>query len=131
MSSGRFSFPPLPPWWRVPRVPLASTRGFFVTGTDTGVGKTVVSAALMITLRSAGPLRYWKPIQTGIEQDDDTATVASLARCAAGELLTSGVRLPRPVSPHLAARLSGTTIDLQPLVETFADASATSRLIVY
>src|SRR5207302_4099059 len=84
----------------------------------------------MIRLRSAGPIRYWKPIQTGIEQDDDTATVASLAACAAGELLTSGVRLPRPLSPHLAARLNGTTIDLQPLIETFTAVSPPTHLVV-
>ncbi len=106
------------------------TRGFFVTGTDTGIGKTVVSAALMIRLRHAGPVRYWKPIQTGIEQDDDTATVASLASCAAGELLTSGIRLPRPVSPHLAARLRGTAIELGPLEDIFAAASRSAHMVV-
>ena len=109
---------------------MAVARGLFVTGTDTGVGKTVVSAALMIRLRPAAPVRYWKPIQTGIEQDDDTATVTWLARCAAAELLTSGVRLRHPVSPHLAARLSGTTINLPPLEDTFNDASRSARLIV-
>ena len=105
-------------------------RGFFVTGTDTGVGKTVVSATLMLALRSSGPMRYWKPIQTGIEQDDDTATVAWLAGCSSAELLTSGVRLRHPVSPHLAARLSGVAIDLPPLEDTFSDASKSSQLIV-
>ena len=105
-------------------------RGFFVTGTDTGVGKTVVSAALMLRLRSAGPIRYWKPIQTGIEQDDDTATVASLARCPPGELVTSGVRLRRPLSPHLSARLSGTAIDLGPLEDTFNEAAASAHMVV-
>jgi dethiobiotin synthetase len=105
-------------------------RGLFVTGTDTGVGKTVVSAALVIALRTAVPVRYWKPIQTGIEQDDDTATVAWLARCPAAELLTSGVRLRHPVSPHLAARLSGRTIDLPPLEDLFNDASRSTFLVV-
>ena len=109
---------------------MAGARGLFVTGTDTGVGKTVVSAALTIRLRSAAPIRYWKPIQTGVEQDDDTATVTWLARCTAAELLTSGVRLRHPVSPHLAARLSGVAIDLPPLEDTFNDASRSSRLIV-
>jgi dethiobiotin synthase len=106
------------------------TRGLFVTGTDTGVGKTVVSAALVMRLRSAGAVRYWKPIQTGIEQDDDTATVTWLAGCAAAELLTSGVRLPRPLSPHLAARLSGTAIDLAPLEDTFNEAAHATHMVV-
>ncbi len=87
-------------------------RGFFVTGTDTGVGKTVASAALVHRLRASGPVRYWKPVQTGIEQDDDTATVAMLGKCAAEELWPHGIRLERPVSPHLAARLAGTRIDV-------------------
>jgi len=105
-------------------------RGFFVTGTDTGVGKTVVSAALTMHLRHGGPVCYWKPIQTGIEQDDDTATVASLAACSAGELLTSGIRLPRPVSPHLAARLSHTVIDLAPLEDIFIAADRSAHFVV-
>jgi len=92
-------------------------RGLFVTGTDTGIGKTVVSAALMHRYRPAAMLRYWKPIQTGIEQDDDTAEVERLGACVAGELETTGIRLPRPVSPHLAARLQGTTIALPSLIE--------------
>jgi dethiobiotin synthase len=105
-------------------------RGLFVTGTDTGVGKTIVSAALMIRLRAVAPVRYWKPIQTGIEQDDDTATVTWLAGCSAAELLTSGVRLRHPVSPHLAAKLSGTAIDLPPLEDTFNEASRSARIVV-
>ena len=90
-------------------------RGFFVTGTDTGVGKTVVSAALLLRLRERTAVRYWKPVQTGIEQDDDTREVRQLARATAREMRTDGVRLERPVSPHLAARLAGIRIDLEPL----------------
>jgi dethiobiotin synthase len=84
----------------------------------------------MIRLRTSAPMRYWKPIQTGIEQDDDTATVRSLTGCSEGELLTSGVRLHHPVSPHLAARLSGTAIDLPPLEDAFNEAARSARLIV-
>jgi dethiobiotin synthase len=98
-------------------------RGVFVTGTDTGVGKTVVSAALLARYRARGPVRYWKPIQTGIEQDDDTGDVARLARCTGGEVWTEGIRLRRPVSPHLAARLSGVIIDVPALVERFRRAA--------
>jgi len=99
-------------------------KGLFVTGTDTNVGKTVVAAALMLRYRADVALRYWKPIQTGIEQSDDqgddTKTVERLGRCQPGELFRSGIRLPRPVSPHLAARWSGTTIEIPPLVESIA-----------
>ena len=83
-------------------------RGVFVTGTGTGVGKTVLSAALMLRFPKAC---YWKPIQTG--PDDDTAEVR---RLSGGRVLDLGVRLPDPVSPHLAAHRAGTRIELQPLL---------------
>ena len=91
-------------------------RGLFVTGTDTGVGKTVVSAALLLRYGREAPLRYWKPIQTGSPPDDDTAEVRRLAAGAGAEVVDGGVRLPDPVSPHLAAARAGKTIDLEPLV---------------
>ena len=90
-------------------------KGIFVTGTDTDVGKTVAAAALMHRYRGVGPLRYWKPIQTGVEIDDDTATVRRLGACSAEEIFGKGVRLPKPVSPHLAAQWAGQRIDLAEL----------------
>jgi dethiobiotin synthase len=104
-------------------------RGFFVTGTDTGVGTTVACAALMHALRGRTrvgpgsdrgltplPLRYWKPVQTGIEQDDDTQVVRTLGACTEDEVLDVGIRLPRPLSPHLSAQLAGTTLSLDRIV---------------
>ena len=88
-------------------------KGLFITGTDTGVGKTVASAALLLRYQRIIALRYWKPIQTGMEEDDDTATVRFLAGC---EVFAQGIRLPKPVSPHLAARWAGTPIDVDALV---------------
>jgi dethiobiotin synthetase len=88
-------------------------RGLFITGTDTGVGKTVVAAALMHRYRQELKLCYWKPIQTGIEQDDDTAVVRNLGSCTDEEILDQGVRLKRAVSPHLAAKLSGKRISIE------------------
>jgi dethiobiotin synthase len=95
-------------------------RGLFVTGTDTNVGKTVVAAALMHRYRSEILLRYWKPIQTGIEKDDDTSTVRELGCCREIELFTKGYRLPQPVSPHLAALWSHTGIRISGLQELIA-----------
>ena len=92
-------------------------RGLFVTGTDTGVGKTVVSSALLHRCRGSLPVAYWKPIQTGIEQDNDTAEAARLGACEPHEVLEAGIRLPRPLSPHLAAKLSGTSIAIEPVLE--------------
>ena len=88
-------------------------RGLFVTGTDTNVGKTVLSAALMLRYPHA---RYWKPIQTGTIEDtgDDTAEVR---RLSGGQVISEGIRLPDPVSPHLAAQRVEMTIDLDPLAK--------------
>ena len=60
-------------------------------------------------------LRYWKPVQTGIEQDDDATDVRRLARCRENEIVAEGIRLPCPVSPHLAARWAGQTIRIEDL----------------
>lgn len=105
-------------------------RGLFVTGTDTNVGKTVVAAALLHRYRGHVPLRYWKPIQTGIEGDDDTAEVCRLAGCAPHEVRSSGIRLPNPVSPHLAARMSGRAIAIGPLIEAFRQDAGAARWMI-
>ena len=105
-------------------------RGLFITGTDTGVGKTVTAAALMHRYRAAAPLRYWKPIQTGIEEDDDTAVVRDLGGCAEQEIFDQGARLPRPVSPHLAARLHGSAIDVESMIQLVAGERPQTRWIV-
>ena len=88
-------------------------KGVFVTGTDTDVGKTIVSAVLMAALRPHHEVRYWKPIQTGIESDDDTGTVAELAGCGRTEIWAKGYRFEKPVSPHLAASFASKTIELR------------------
>jgi len=104
-------------------------KGLFVTGTDTGVGKTVASAALLQRYRGVAALRYWKPIQTGIEIDDDTATVRFLGAAAEQEIFDNGVRLEKPVSPHLAGRWAGTRIDLTELRALLPDEPDTSWIV--
>jgi dethiobiotin synthase len=96
-------------------------RGLFVTGTDTGVGKTTLAAALVHRYRGLGTLRYWKPVQTGIEQDDDTASVLKLADCVESEVHARGVRLRKPVAPYLAAELAGTRITIADVLRYVSD----------
>lgn len=84
-------------------------RGIFVTGTDTGIGKTVVAACLARAWRAG----YWKPVQTGAATgDDDTATVAALAGLAAASVLAPSYVLQAPLSPHAAAELEGIRISM-------------------
>jgi dethiobiotin synthase len=104
-------------------------RGIFITGTDTGIGKTVVAAALMHRYRHVGDLRYWKPIQTGIELDDDTASVKRLGACKDSELFTSGIRLPGPVAPYLTAGVHGVRISIGKLRNALGNEAPASWIV--
>lgn len=81
---------------------------FVVTGTDTGIGKTVFSAALAGATRTP----YWKPIQSGLEGETDSEAVARLAGVP---VLPEAYRLVTPASPHRAAEIDGVNIDVDTL----------------
>ncbi|MCJ2188361.1 dethiobiotin synthase [Novosphingobium beihaiensis] len=79
-----------------------------VTGTDTGIGKTVFAAALAGALGAC----YWKPIQAGIEDDGtDAQRIARLADLPCEQVLPETYCLATPCSPHLAAEIDGVAID--------------------
>ena len=78
-----------------------------VCGTDTDVGKTVVSALLVEGLEA----RYWKPVQSGVEGGGDRDRVAALLDLPAERIVPEAYRLAAPVSPHWAAEREGVAID--------------------
>lgn len=78
-----------------------------VTGTDTGVGKTVFAAALAGALGA----HYWKPVQAGEEDGTDAALVGRLSGLPPAKILPEAYRLATPCSPHRAAEIDGVTID--------------------
>lgn len=82
---------------------------FFITGTDTGIGKTTVAALLCAALDAI----YWKPIQTGTREGTDRATVLRLAKLPRSRALREAYRFSPPVSPHLAAQRVGVRINLR------------------
>ncbi|BBD01522.1 MULTISPECIES: dethiobiotin synthase [Sphingobium] len=82
-----------------------------VTGTDTGIGKTVFAAGLAGALGAY----YWKPIQAGVDPEGDKETVAALSGLPSTRILPEAFRLTTPASPHLAARIDGVTIALDQL----------------
>jgi dethiobiotin synthetase len=84
-------------------------KRFFITGTDTGIGKTVTSALLCAALEAI----YWKPIQTGSREGTDRATVMRLASLPRARTIPEAYIFRPPVSPHLAARLAGKSIELR------------------
>lgn len=79
---------------------------FVVTGTDTGIGKTVFAAALAAATGAC----YWKPVQSGLDDGSDAETVEGLGVPRA-RILAEAYRLQAPLSPHRAAELDGVTID--------------------
>jgi len=87
-------------------------RHIVVTGTDTGIGKTVFSAALSGALNAF----YWKPIQSGLEEETDTQAVLRLSGISSTHVLPELYRLKTPASPHLAAEIDGVAIDPARLV---------------
>lgn len=78
---------------------------YIVTGTDTGVGKTVFAAALAGYLGA----RYWKPVQAGTAEGTDSRDVAHLSGGRA-HVLPEAYVLKTPASPHEAARIDGVAI---------------------
>ncbi len=78
-----------------------------VTGTDTGIGKTLFSAALVGALDGT----YWKPVQAGLDEETDRETVQRLSGLPAERMLPEAYRLVTPASPHLAAEIDGIVID--------------------
>jgi malonyl-CoA O-methyltransferase len=102
---------------------VAVRRGVFVTGTDTGVGKTVVSALLCSALRQAGRAAgYFKPVQTG--PDDDTGTVARLAGLEGGALAAPAYRFRLPAAPSRAAAAEGIAIRIESIVTRWKELPA-------
>lgn len=88
------------------------TTRIVVAGTDTGIGKTVFAAGLAALLDGV----YWKPVQSGLEGETDSETVARLARLPPDRVLPEAWRLRAPLSPHRAAELDGVEIDAEALV---------------
>lgn len=90
-------------------------RGIFVTGTDTGVGKTVLAAALCAALRADGVrVGAFKPVVTGTDEAEPgvPSDHALLGACAGVDpAAVAPLTFGPAVSPHLAAQLAGTTID--------------------
>jgi dethiobiotin synthetase len=83
-------------------------NGYFVTGTDTNVGKTVLSALLVAALDAV----YWKPVQTGASEGTDRESVRTWSEATDDRLPLERFRFDPPVSPHLASREAGIPIAL-------------------
>lgn len=90
---------------------------FFITGTDTDVGKTFISAVLMLGLNAS----YWKPVQSGEEPSTDTKWLMGATGLPAEKFFPESYVFSQPLSPHAAATIDGIAIETARLRQDFSD----------
>lgn len=111
---------------------------FFVTGTDTGIGKTHISCALLLGIRRRALKAYgFKPVASGCVQrgdewiSDDAEKLRAYSTTPTPDLgLMNPIALPEPIAPQLAARHAGHTIELPPLMAAHSALSLGAHAIV-
>ncbi len=114
---------------------LRQVRGIFVTGTDTGVGKTHVAVALVRALRAAGVCAAgMKPVAAGVGPEEEAN--ADVTALAAADGLPLALRDRNPfsyvpaIAPHLAAREAGLPIDLATIAAAYARVGTHAEVVV-
>jgi len=109
----------------------ALTRGVFIAGTDTEVGKTRVAVALVRALVGEGlKVAVMKPIAAGAVETGEGLRNADASNVEAPYRNINPFCLPEPTSPHIAARSAGIRIDLSVIQREFAQLEATADLVV-
>lgn len=114
------------------------TRGVFVTGTDTGVGKTLACCALIHAFAASGVRATpMKPIAAGAVEhagrwvnEDTLALLAAAGIDASAAGLATPILLREPMAPHIAAQREGRRITLQPVAEALAQLEASGGFLV-
>jgi dethiobiotin synthetase len=111
--------------------------GVFITGTDTGIGKSVVSATLLAALNAGGHRAVgMKPVASGCRQtpqglrNEDAELLIAHSAGAPDYVLVNPVALPEAIAPHLAAKHSGVDIRLDPINAAFIALSTNSDFVV-
>ena len=110
------------------------TQAYYITGTDTEIGKTHVSCALLARaaiqeLRAAA----LKPIAAGVDangHNEDVLRLMAAANVALPEQTINPWRLAEPLSPHIAARRAGVEITTPPIIESFHAACEQTDLLL-
>ncbi|MGB5471991.1 MAG: dethiobiotin synthase [Gammaproteobacteria bacterium] len=116
---------------------MTERRGFFVTGTDTGVGKTVVALGLMQCLQDQGfVVAGMKPVASGCEataeglRNADAVQLQQQASCQLDYGLVNPVALAAPIAPHLAAQQAGIAISVDAIRQAFDELVARVDCVV-
>ena len=113
------------------------TRSVFITGTDTGIGKSLISASLLRALQAQGVRAFgMKPVASGCTptpqglRNDDAELLRTHGSGAPDYALVNPYALAEPIAPHLAARHAGIMIELPPLRDAYAALSTMSQCVV-
>jgi dethiobiotin synthetase len=113
------------------------SQGLFITGTDTEVGKTVVTAVLAAVLAGRGlrvgvmkPAESGCPVQDGQLVPPDAMFLREAAACSAPLELVNPYRFAPPVTPALAAELAGVTIEIAHIQACYAQLAATHDIVL-
>jgi len=117
---------------------MTKMTGFFVTGTDTEVGKTLVSGALILKLREQGKQAIgFKPVVAGTYQsangellNEDLETLRIASGLAPGQMNLSSYVLDMPVAPHLAAARKGIVLQLGTIMQGLLETQKHSDCLV-
>lgn len=99
-------------------------KRLFITGTDTGIGKTLLAAMLVAGLEAY----YWKPVQSGTEEGTDTEWIRGKTGLPADRFFPETYRFRGAVSPHAAAALEDVTVDMS--VFRMPDLEFSAHLII-
>ncbi len=114
-----------------------TSHGIFVTGTDTGVGKTLVSCALLRAYSARG-LRVvgMKPVSSGAQPEagglrsDDVEKILAAGNVAPPRELVNPYCFTHPIAPHIAAREAGTHIDLMQIERAYAELGKQADMVI-
>jgi dethiobiotin synthetase len=118
----------------------SNNRGFFITGTDTEVGKTLIASALILKIKALAPnqtVMGFKPVVAGTSQSPDNLTVnedLESLKLASGYPGNASdlcpYLLPTPAAPHLVAKSMGLTLELSTMLSAYEGMSAKADWIV-
>lgn len=107
---------------------------YFVTGTDTGVGKTLISCALQHGFAAQGKrVAGMKPVAAGCNDDgknDDVALLRAAGNLPASDEQINPYRFAPAVAPHLAAQLAGASIDFARITRAYSELAAQADVVI-
>ena len=113
------------------------STGYFITGTDTGVGKTHMALALIQALRAAGRrVAAMKPIASGCQvtneglRNDDALQLQAAANVVIPYQQLNPYAFAPSIAPHIAARQNGQAIDIQRIVVGYHEIAAQADIVI-